>query len=119
MVALRNDEARPRIPNATAHPDRDFLSLGPKDDKNQTTPPLGIHFAPSRRGELRYDGLQNLSPKSTSFALPILLALRNFLAGLVFTHSENTVRQKSLGKSELVDLHTRSDNISSGVYKAP
>jgi hypothetical protein len=94
------------------HEDFEFLSNGPKDEKNQPTPPEGADFAlkayGSNCGSITRDDLMNLRPKSWHWIkskVAVDLLIDRFKA-LDYRISRDTVRQDSIGQSELVQLYS-------------
>lgn len=96
----------------TTHPDWDFLPFGPKDARGQPTPPTGAHFAVraagGRCGEVKVDNLHLLRPKSWHWLRanidPTVLKAR--IESLDFSLSQDTARQNSIGRGELVGLYS-------------
>lgn len=94
-----------------SHPDFNFLKLGPKDNKNQPTPPLGADFVMkaygSNCGKLKYDDLENLRPKSWHWIKSNIdiEVLKTRFNQLDYSISKDTVRQDSLGQKELIYLY--------------
>lgn len=93
---------------------RDFIFLkhGPKDNRNQPTPPENADFAikayGSNCGEIREENLEILRPKSWHWIKSNIdeTLLRQRLRSLDFSISKDTVRQESIGQKELVDLYS-------------
>ena len=113
------------------HPDFEFLKLGPKDNKNQPTPPIyrddpmlsalpqvtrasGTSFAlkayGSNCGEIKEKGLENLRPKSWHWIKSNIntTLLKERFNALDYSISKDTVRQESLGQQELILLYKSS-----------
>ncbi len=99
----------------TTHPDFEFLSYN-KDDAGQPTPPSGADFAirayGGKCGEIIMGNLMELRPKSYHFiksniGLSLLVDTFN---SLDYSLSENTARQNSLGRAELICLYTEFRN---------
>ncbi len=97
------------------HPDFEFLSFGPKDTKNQPTPPTNADFAirayGSSVGKIFKTGLSELRPKSYHWIksnIDIEKLIKNFQT-LDYVNSNNTARQCSIGKSELISLYNRRE----------
>ena len=94
------------------HPDFDFIPYGKKDNNNQPTPPQGADFAirayGGECGQIVDQGLQNLRPKSWHFikANIDIDLLKERFNSLDYSMSTCTVRQNSLGKSELIHLYS-------------
>ena len=104
---------RPRIDLPTSHPDWEFLSLGPNDANGQPTPPKGADFALRAYGGKCGDivttttGLQTLRPKSWHWMKSSIskeLLIERFQT-LDYSCSQNTARQNSIGRGELVRLY--------------
>ncbi len=102
---------RPIIEITKEHSDWVFLQLGPKDINNQPTPPLNADFAirayGSNIGEIKSDKLDTLRPKSWHWIKSNIDpdTLKNRFKQLDFSHSSNTARQNSMGRSKLVSLY--------------
>jgi hypothetical protein len=103
---------RPLVVLPTKHNDWAFLSNGPLDDKGQPTPPNEADFAMraygGKIGEIKIDDLHLLRPKSwhwikSNINNAELIAKFNQLD---YSNSENTARQNSMGRGELVRLYT-------------
>lgn len=111
QVWERRTTIRQKIDLPTTHLDWEFLKFGPKDKHNQPTPPLGADFAirayGGKIGEIRTDGLTELRPKSWHWIKSIIdkYELIDRFSKLDYSNSENTARQNSMGKSELVCLY--------------
>ena len=94
------------------HPDFDFIPYGEKDKNNQPTPPQGADFAirayGGKCGQIVHQDLQNLRPKSWHFikANIDIDLLKERFNSLDYSMSTYTVRQNSLGKSELIHLYS-------------
>ncbi len=100
----------------TAHDDWIFLPFGPKDDKNQPTPPLNADFAlrayGGKCGELKTTELNTLRPKSWHWIKCNInkeLLIERF-SKLDYSGSKDTARQNSFGRGELVDLYNKYIN---------
>jgi hypothetical protein len=108
----------------TFHKDWTFVPFGPLDASNQPTPPTEkIDFAlrayGGKCGEIiRWPDTQSLRPKSWHWiksninvdGCGVDLLISRFKS-LDYTLSQNTARQNSIGKSELVRLYTDSIDI--------
>jgi hypothetical protein len=110
QIWVKKDIERPYIDLPTKHPDWEFLSFGPLDDKKQPTPPNGADFAlrayGGKIGEIKKDVL-NLRPKSwhwikSNIEIEELIQIFNKLD---YSDSLNTARQNSMGRGELVRLY--------------
>ena len=97
---------------STIHNDWDFLPFGPKDTKQQPTPPLGADFAirayGGKCGEIIKNKLETLRPKSwhwikSNINKDTLIERFNTLD---YTMSCNTARQNSIGRADLVKLYS-------------
>jgi len=107
-------EDRSIIKLTTKHPDWDFLSLGPLDDKDQPTPPKDADFVllayGGKCGKIVDTGLDTLRPKSWHWIKSKInkdLLVERF--GLLdYSVSKNTARQNSIGRGELVRLYSES-----------
>lgn len=103
----------------TRHIDWEFMAFGPLDQKGQPTPPLGADFAirayGGKIGEIKTEGLLELRPKSWHWIKSTIVdkkeLIRRFLL-LDYSDSQNTARQNSMGKGELVSIY------SSNVFNA-
>jgi len=99
----------------TQHSDWDFLSFGPKDDKGQPTPPSGADFAirayGGKCGEIVVNNLEKLRPKSWHWIKSKINknVLIDRFEKLDYSQCENTSRQNSFGKGELVSLYALHD----------
>jgi len=93
------------------HPDFNFIKHGPKDEKNQPTPPTGADFVMkaygSNCGEIKETGLQQLRPKSWHWIKSNieLQLLKDRFKSLDYSVSKDTVRQDSIGQGELIYLY--------------
>jgi len=105
-------DARPFIKLPTTHPDWEFMRLGPKDTQGQPTPPIGADFAirayGGACGEIVETGLEHLCPKSWHWIAARIdrTVLLNRFQSLDYTVSQDTARQNSIGKGELVRLYS-------------
>ena len=105
--------AEPRAPlrMPTSHPHWEFLKYGPSDDRGQPTPPAGADFAirayGGTIGEIREASLHTLRPKSWHWirAIENPSVLLERFSNLDFSEAENTARQNSMGRAELVCLY--------------
>lgn len=95
----------------TTHDDWDFLPFGPKDIRNQPTPPLNADFAirayGGKCGEIVTENLNLLRPKSWHWIKcknNKKILIERFKA-LDFSNSLNTARQNSMGRGELIKLY--------------
>ena len=119
----RKFHARPFIKLPTTHPDWEFMRLGPTDERGQPTPPIGADFAirayGGACGEIVETGLEHLCPKSWHWISSRIdrTVLRDRFQSLNYTVSQDTARQNSIGKGELVRLY--SDTFSHGALVGP
>ena len=104
---------RDKISQMLNHHDWEFLAHGPKDDKNQPTPPQDADFAircAGKCGEICVSNLEELRPKCWHWIkskIDVEILKERFYK-LDFSSGENTARQGSIGKSELVALYIKS-----------
>jgi hypothetical protein len=119
----RKIHARPFIKLPTTHPDWEFMGLGPADERGQPTPPRRADFAirayGGACGEIVETGLEHLCPKSWHWISSRIdrTVLRDRFQSLNYTVSQDTARQNSIGKGELVRLY--SDAFSHGALVGP
>ena len=114
QIWIRKTEARvcPVLP--LQHPHWNFLALGTVDTQGQPTPPQGADFVVraygGQCGEIVSNGLQACRPKSWHWIQaripPHILKAR--FETLDYSLSENTARQNSLGRAELILLYTEA-----------
>lgn len=111
QIWIKKAELRPLIVYDKTHVDFTFLKHGPKDEKNQPTPPIGADFAirayGSNCGEINDTDLLTLRPKSWHWIksnIDIEL-LKTRFASLDYSISKDTVRQDSIGQQELIYLY--------------
>jgi len=107
----KRETKREKIKLPTIHTDFDFIKFGPKDEKNQPTPPDGADFVMkaygSNCGKTKQDGLKDLRPKSwhwikSNIGIDKLI---NRFSELDYSISKDTVRQDSIGKADLIFLY--------------
>jgi hypothetical protein len=107
------DTLRPIIKLPTEHADWKFLKLGSKDANGQPTPPEGADFAlrayGGKCGEIKTSKLASLRPKSwhwmkISGSLEVEDMVQRFKQ-LDYSVSQNTARQNSIGRADLVKLY--------------
>lgn len=95
-----------------SHPDWDFMGFGPKDSKDQPTPPKGANFAirayGGKCGQIIDTDLNSLRPKSWHWIHSKIntSTLMDRFRVLDYSLSMNTARQNSIGKKELVRLYS-------------
>lgn len=105
----------------TTHTDFLFLSFGSIDKNGQPTPPNGADFAirayGGNIGEIKIKNLNLLRPKSWHWIKSNIDKnnLINTFKQLDYSNSQNTARQNSLGKGELINLYTNF--INSGLLR--
>jgi hypothetical protein len=107
---------RKEIKLPSKHKDFKFLKLGPKDKRNQPTPPKNADFAMkaygANCGEIVVDNLQNLRPKSWHWIksnIDIEILKKRFNS-LDYSISKDTARQDSIGQKEVIHLYSCSYN---------
>lgn len=107
----KKDIDRQIINLSTTHKDWDFLGFGPKDARQQPTPPDGADFAirayGGQCGEIVTTNLDQLRPKSWHWIKANInkQTLIERFSVLDYTLSLNTARQNSIGRGELVRLY--------------
>jgi hypothetical protein len=108
----KKSETRKLITLETEHKDWDFLSFGEKDEKGQPTPPKGADFAirayGGKCGEIVDSNLESLRPKSWHWIkcnINIRTLIERF-KNLDYSLSQDTARQNSIGKAELVKIYS-------------
>lgn len=110
----KKDTPRPVVELSTSHKDWEFLGFGPKDDKGQPTPPDGADFAirayGGKCGEIVDTKLESLRPKSWHWIKSKInkKTLMDRLKALDYTLSQDTARQNSIGRGELVRLYSET-----------
>lgn len=110
----KRDTKRILVALPTSHDDWDFLGFGPKDAKNQPTPPIGADFAirayGGKCGEIVDTELEILRPKSWHWIKSKINknTLMERFSTLDYTLSLDTARQNSIGKGELVRLYSET-----------
>ena len=111
QIWMKNEIPRKIISYDENHPDFVFLKLGPKDNKNQPTPPKYADFAikayGSNCGQINKTNLQNLRPKSWHWIKSNINIeeLKIRFQNLDYSISKDTVRQDSIGKKDLIHLY--------------
>tara|TARA_B100001094_G_scaffold286121_1_gene300665 strand:+ start:371 stop:1231 length:861 start_codon:yes stop_codon:yes gene_type:complete len=108
----KRDYKREKVALPKRSKDWEFLSLGPLDENNQPTPPLGASFAikayGSNCGNIVTEDLEQLRPKSWHWiktSNPEKLIKR--FNELDYSISKDTARQDSLGRAELVWIYNQ------------
>lgn len=109
----KKDVKRIPLDIKTSHPSWKFLGFGPKDSKGQPTPPQGADFAirayGGKCGEIIEENLHLLRPKSWHWIKTNVdknELIQNFKK-LDYSISEDTARQNSIGRGELVSLYSK------------
>lgn len=116
QIWKKDEIPRELIKYDKTHPDFDFLKLGPKDSKNQPTPPLNADFVMkaygSNCGELKCQDLNNLRPKSWHWIKSNIdnEELKKRFNSLDYSISKDTVRQDSIGQQEVIYLYKMKYN---------
>ena len=107
----KKETPRHMITPSTTHPDWNFLPYGPLDKDNQPTPPPNADFAlrayGGKCGEICKDSLHTLRPKSWHWIkanIDIDTLIQRFQS-LDYSISQNTARQNSVGRGDLVLLY--------------
>jgi len=112
QVWERRTEDRELVKLSTKHKDWDFLPNGPLNTRGLPTPPEGADFVMlaygGKCGRIVQTNLDTLSPKSwhwikAKISVPLLIERFN---SLDYSVSNNTARQNSIGRGELVRLYT-------------
>ena len=116
QIWKKSDLIRENIILETSHEDWTFLSYGPLDENGQPTVPNGADFAlrayGGKCGYIQLDDLTNLRPKSWHFIkanIEVQTLIERFRL-LDYSNSQNTARQNSIGRGELVSLYTNKYN---------
>lgn len=108
----KKDIQRDFVDLPKTHNDWEFLKLGERDASGQPTPPVNADFAlrayGSTIGEIKTEGLPYLRPKSWHWIKSNIDKDRliDRLGKLDYSKSENTARQNSMGRAELVNLYS-------------
>lgn len=108
----KKDIQRDFVDLPKTHNDWEFLKLGERDASGQPTPPANADFAlrayGSTIGEIKTEGLPYLRPKSWHWIKSNIDKDRliDRLGKLDYSKSENTARQNSMGRAELVNLYS-------------
>lgn len=108
----KKDIQRDFVDLPKTHNDWEFLKLGERDASGQPTPPENADFAlrayGSTIGEIKIEGLPYLRPKSWHWIKSNIDkdTLIDRLGKLDYSKSENTARQNSMGRAELVNLYS-------------
>ena len=111
QVWIKRKIERGTITLPERHDDWEFLKLGPKDENNQPTPPIGADCAlrayGGKCGQIQTEHLETLRPKSWHWLksnIPLNILIERFQQ-LDYSESQNTARQNSIGKKELIQLY--------------
>lgn len=116
QIWIKSDIKRTLVIYDNTHNDFTFCKLGPKDNRNQPTPPNNADFAikayGSGCGEIKSENLDELRPKSWHWIKSNIDidALINRFKSLDFSISKDTVRQDSIGQKELIHLYKERYN---------
>jgi hypothetical protein len=108
----KKDIQRDFVDLPKTHNDWEFIKLGERDASGQPTPPANADFAlrayGSTIGEIKTEGLPDLRPKSWHWIKSNIDkdTLIDRLGKLDYSKSENTARQNSMGRAELVNLYS-------------
>ena len=111
QIWIKKQTARKKITFDKTHCNFRFLKHGPKDNKNQPTPPRNSDFVikayGGNCGEIMDTDLELLTPKSWHWIksnIEIEL-LKDRFRQLDYSMSKDTVRQDSIGQQELIYLY--------------
>lgn len=114
QIWKKSNNQRKLINYNKVHQDFSFLKLGPRDNKNQPTPPKNADFVMkaygSNCGEIKKNNLMNLRPKSWHWIKSNInseLLIKRFNS-LDFSISKDTVRQDSIGQQEVIYLYEKN-----------
>ena len=111
QIWKKSNKIRDLIKYDKTHSDFTFLKYGPKDDKNQPTPPENADFAikayGSNCGEIVSVDLHVLRPKSWHWIKCNIDidVLKERFEQLDYSISKDTVRQDSIGQQELIYIY--------------
>ena len=111
QIWVKKETKREKIIYDKLHNDFKFLKHGPKDTKNQPTPPKNCDFVikayGGNCGEIIDTNLELLRPKSWHWLKSNIDTelLKNRFRQLDYSMSKDTVRQDSLGQQELIYLY--------------
>jgi len=111
QIWIKSKTKRKKIIYDKKHDHFEFLKYGPKDNKNQPTPPKNSDFVikayGGNCGELIDENLQSLRPKSWHWIKSKIniKELKKRFRKLNYSISKDTVRQDSLGQKELIYLY--------------
>ncbi len=111
QIWTKTNTPREKIKYNTEHKDFTFLRLGRLDENKQPTPPLEADLAlkayGSNCGEIVRENMEQLRPKSWHWIkanIDIDILIRNFNK-IDYSISQDTCRQNSIGKYELIYLY--------------
>jgi hypothetical protein len=116
QIWKRNKTPRQKIPLNMTHPHFSFVSNGPNDENSQPTPPSTADFAikayGGKCGEICEKDLYKLRPKSWHFikcnSIIDLENLKKNFKSLDYKISNDSARQNSIGRSDLVNLYYKT-----------
>lgn len=116
QIWKRREVARPFIPLATEHVDWDFVPFGAMDERGQPTPPpaqqvdFAIRAYGGECGFVQETNLGNLRPKSWHWIKSNIdkTVLIGRFRSLDYSLSQDTARQNSIGRGELVRLYSEA-----------
>ncbi len=117
QIWVRSTVPRQKIIMPPTHSDFNFIKYGPKDTRNQPTPPKGAHFVMkaygSNCGTIIAEGLMSLRPKSWHWIKSNIDVdlLRQRFESLDYSISKDTVRQDSIGQKEVIHLYRMKYNV--------
>jgi hypothetical protein len=110
----KDTQQRSIIKLSTKHKDWEFLEFGPKDINGQPTPPKDAHFVirayGGRCGQIINTHLETLRPKSYHWIKANInkdILIERFTK-LDYTISQDTSRQNSIGRGELVKIYSEA-----------
>jgi predicted RNA methylase len=113
QVWEKSDISRDIVELSKRHNDWDFLGFGPKDTNGQPTPPEDADFAirayGGKCGQIVDTELELLRPKSWHWIkcnIDKNTLIQRFMS-LDYTLSQDTARQNSIGRGELVKLYSQ------------
>ena len=116
QIWKRSNNLRSTIHFPESHADWIFMKMGPKDNNNQPTPPVGADFAlrayGGKCGFIQSNDLETLRPKSWHWIKSNIeiSELKKRFESLDYSNSKNTARQNSIGKKELIQLYIKRVN---------
>jgi len=116
QIWIKTDEKREKINYDKTHKDFNFVKHGPKNEKNQPTPPNNCDFVMKAYGgncgEIVDSNLNSLSPKSWHWIKSNIdiNELKKRFETLDYSISKDTVRQDSIGQQEVIYLYKMKYN---------